>query len=801
MIDFSQEPWASKVDAKYNEGKMSQKVYKTKGDKNGSFKLNHRNHQNKRRNQRADEQGLSQDLDRREEYSDFSEYSREKVREYKSKSHSKHSHHDSKHSHQHHSHRSKHSKHSKHSKPSKHSKHHHHHRNHKSRSIQSLSRDEELEQVTTTVRRGKVFFTGQEKYYKYHSKLYQRLDNDSKPTPQMRVRIFQGFPYFLISNSEFIQDDELLKFICDSQNHRNYPPTEKEKIPIKRYSNHPVYSQPTEYEDELSNYESQPNESLEGGLSERVLSEANSEYEDYNGGKIGKQLRNYKRVDRSRERDRRRKRRVSQQRNFQKENLKQIRQIRTRSKSRDTIVSSGRARQRAKKRRRLEDIQGSTLPSGFTPVKRDLNEAFDNNSNDLSISELGSKFESKQNYADDDLISRLSQHDLGEYVSKSRISMFSNINNVEGQTADDREKEGQKAHVFDGTLKRKKMSDRKNLYKHTGKALKNRKVDPEEVRKLFVKEQQENRKKRMFERARKGEIAERLKRLNRKNQQRAQSQASRMSNSTHQSKIQFDEDMNKERYNKMVQMAKKQRDRNLNSPWGAGGFGTSQTKNTRTKQQFNAPIPKNNRQAKEKYGTALPLGFGELGGIDFEGADSVLHVASKQSQNKLAMSDVFSVNSVLYQKPPSINSTPNKYDDISQCTLRFDELEDTHSLFDNTIKKARPMVANKYDTFYGFGGPIDEEGIPISKRKVKKQSRVIKEESMGGLEDVSDNTSVKTEKSEFIHEMTYKRKNPSIRMKRRIPKKRKINPKNRLAQLKRNRTAQIRKQQKLRAHE
>lgn len=132
----------------------------------------------------------------------------------------------------------------------------------------------------------------------------------------MRVRIFQGFPYFLISNSEFIQDDELLKFICDSQNHRNYPPTEKEKIPIKRYSNHPVYSQPTEYEDELSNYESQPNESLEGGLSERVLSEANSEYEDYNGGKIGKQLRNYKRVDRSRERDRRRKRRVSQQRNF-----------------------------------------------------------------------------------------------------------------------------------------------------------------------------------------------------------------------------------------------------------------------------------------------------------------------------------------------------------------------------------------------------------------------------------------------------------------------------------------------------
>lgn len=110
-----------------------------------------------------------------------------------------------------------------------------------------------------------------------------------------------------------------------------------------------------------------------------------------------------------------------------------------------------------------------------------------------------------QNQNGDDLISRMSEVDVESYVSYSNISMFGNLNAVGDQTDEDRENQAKREHVFDGTLKDKKMSDRKNHYRHvTAKAQKaakklrvNRKINfvREDKSKLLKKIAGDNAKK------------------------------------------------------------------------------------------------------------------------------------------------------------------------------------------------------------------------------------------------------------------------------------------------------------------
>lgn len=184
-----------------------------------------------------------------------------------------------------------------------------------------------------------------------------------------------------------------------------------------------------------------------------------------------KQLRNGQRMNRSREADKKIE-------DFREQRLNRIQ--RTRSKSRDSVHSSGRShkiRKRRKSKPRLED-RGAIKQLQFSGHHDEI-KTKNTNFNDSSSVYTGRSIQfpvdadEEQNYAedpDDDLISKLSYR--AEAIrSANKFSCFGNLSNIENQKVEDIEKEASKSRTFDGTLKKKKLRDKRNRYKHTGKAL------------------------------------------------------------------------------------------------------------------------------------------------------------------------------------------------------------------------------------------------------------------------------------------------------------------------------------------
>ena len=323
-----------------------------------------------------------------------------------------------------------------------------------------------------------------------------------------------------------------------------------------------------------------------------------------------------------------------------------IKEMKTRSKSRETIHSV----QKGKK-----SVERANKINKLNELKNPLANFYDQNGIKLSSSEKTNQVEKlkiRNKKQDVDSVSCISSETVEQSRLSSRISIFNNLSSNKNLDPEFIEKNAAKTHTFDGTLKEKKMSDKKNKYRHNlDKNSSGNKIEvvrklqytPEDITKTDYDQDEEkikNRSAKKYNNTNEYSRGENVSKFTYNDEDSASASASNYTSYSHsksRSKIDMGESFNMKRFNEMKEAQQKlmqQRGNDDNILFGKPSNTVQQSSNKNQIKQTNYQMA----------GSSMFDMFG-LSAKDFDGADEVNQVTCKNNQKDVNIADIIKLKS------------------------------------------------------------------------------------------------------------------------------------------------------------